>query len=91
MRGKLLERRSRRVRPGLDDKILADWNGLMIAALVDAGLALHQPEWLDLARAAFDFIAGSMTRATAADQPVSVTLSALGGWSGRAWHRTMPI
>ena len=62
LRGKLLERRSRRVRPGLDDKILADWNGLMIAALVDAGLALHQPEWIDLARAAFDFIAGSMTR-----------------------------
>jgi uncharacterized protein YyaL (SSP411 family) len=62
LRGKLLERRSQRVRPGLDDKILADWNGLMIAALVDAGLALHQPEWIDLARAAFDFVAGSMTR-----------------------------
>src|SRR5262249_60874265 len=36
LRAKLLAVRDKRVRPGLDDKILADWNGLMIAALVNA-------------------------------------------------------
>ena len=36
-----------RVRPGLDDKVLADWNGLMIAALADAGLAFDRADWVD--------------------------------------------
>ena len=39
-----------RVRPGLDDKVLADWNGLMIAALADAGLAFDRAEWIDARR-----------------------------------------
>ncbi len=50
------------MRPGLDDKVLADWNGLMIAALVNAGLLFDEPSWLDLATRAFDFIARAMTR-----------------------------
>jgi hypothetical protein len=54
MRAKLLGVRSKRVRPGLDDKILADWNGEMIAALVHAGTAFGEPSWLDRARRAFD-------------------------------------
>ena len=49
---------SLRVRPGLDDKVLADWNGLMIAALVNAGVILDEPSWIAMARRAFDFIAG---------------------------------
>src|SRR5262249_24283880 len=40
----LFEARAPRVRPGLDDKILADWNGLMIAALAEAGLTFDRPE-----------------------------------------------
>jgi uncharacterized protein len=62
LREKLLAVRAGRVRPGLDDKVLADWNGLMIAALVNAGLLLEQPSWIALARHAFDFIARAMTR-----------------------------
>ena len=48
---------STRVRPGLDDKVLADWNGLMIAALANAGLMFAEPSWLEMAARAFDFIA----------------------------------
>jgi uncharacterized protein len=62
LRGKLLEIRNKRVRPGLDDKVLADWNGLMIAALVNAGIILDEPSWIGMARRAFDFIARSMTQ-----------------------------
>jgi len=62
MRERLLEARDRRVRPGLDDKVLADWNGLMIAALVNAASLLDEPEWAALAARAFDFIAREMTR-----------------------------
>jgi uncharacterized protein YyaL (SSP411 family) len=62
LRGKLLGVRSARVRPGLDDKILADWNGEMIAALVHAGTAFGEPSWLDRARRAFEFIASDMTK-----------------------------
>jgi uncharacterized protein YyaL (SSP411 family) len=59
---KLLSARALRVRPGLDDKVLADWNGLMIAALADAALMFDQPAWLDMAARAFEFIARTMTR-----------------------------
>ncbi len=62
LRAKLLEVRAMRVRPGLDDKVLADWNGLMIAGLVNAGVILDAPDWIALARRAFDFIADKMTR-----------------------------
>ncbi|MBV9558251.1 MAG: thioredoxin domain-containing protein, partial [Pseudolabrys sp.] len=58
----LLERRADRIRPGLDDKVLADWNGLMIAALVNAGTLLDEPSWIAMAQRAFDFIARTMTK-----------------------------
>ncbi|MCL4766141.1 MAG: thioredoxin domain-containing protein [Hyphomicrobiaceae bacterium] len=56
MRARLLARRSGRVRPGWDDKVLADWNGLMIAALAAASCAFKQPRWRELAEQAFSFI-----------------------------------
>jgi uncharacterized protein YyaL (SSP411 family) len=62
MREKLLAARRHRVRPGLDDKILADWNGLMIAALVNAGLIFEEPTWLQHAARAFLFIDSKMSR-----------------------------
>ncbi len=58
----LLERRADRVRPGLDDKVLADWNALMIAALVNAGTLLGERGWIAMAARAFDFIAENMTK-----------------------------
>lgn len=54
--------RERRIRPGLDDKVLADWNGQMIAALVHAGLAMQQPTWIAMAGRAFEFVRLSMSR-----------------------------
>jgi len=56
----LLAARSRRIRPGRDDKVLADWNGLVIAALCRAGVVFRHPEWVDRAAAAFDFIHATM-------------------------------
>jgi uncharacterized protein len=62
LRAKLLTIRDRRVRPGLDDKILADWNGLMIAALVNAGILFDEPSWIAMAARAFAFVAEKMSR-----------------------------
>jgi uncharacterized protein len=61
LREKLLSLRDQRVRPGRDDKVLADWNGLMIAALVNAGLAFGEPVWLKMAARAFLFIDAKMS------------------------------
>ncbi len=60
LRQRLLEQRARRIPPGRDDKILADWNGLAIAALARCAGLLAQPEWLDLAIQAFHFVSESM-------------------------------
>jgi len=61
MRARLFAERAKRVRPGWDDKVLADWNGLMIAALARASVVFDQPGWLELAKRAFDFVAQHMT------------------------------
>ncbi|TXH39263.1 MAG: thioredoxin domain-containing protein [Rhodospirillaceae bacterium] len=62
LRGKLLAARNQRVRPGWDDKVLADWNGLMIAALAGAATAFNRPPWLEYARGAFRFIERHMMK-----------------------------
>src|SRR5262245_24558731 len=62
MRAKLLRRRAGRIRPGWDDKVLADWNGLMIAALAHAARLLDKPEWLDAAKAACAFVTRHMEK-----------------------------
>ena len=61
-RGRLFERRSHRVRPLTDDKVLADWNGGAIAALVLVARRLDRPDWLDRARRAYRFVADTMGR-----------------------------
>lgn len=62
LRRRLLAVRDKRVRPGLDDKVLADWNGMMIAALVNAGVHFDEPSWLQMAARAFLFIDGRMSK-----------------------------
>ncbi len=61
LRAQLLEHRASRIRPGWDDKILADWNGLMIAALTRASVVFEQPQWLERAKTAFAFVCEKMT------------------------------
>jgi uncharacterized protein YyaL (SSP411 family) len=56
LRAKLKAVRDKRVWPGWDDKVLADWNGLMIAALANAASVFDRPDWLAAARRAFDAI-----------------------------------
>lgn len=56
LKAKLLAIREERVRPGLDAKTLTDWNGLMIAALAEAGRSLARRDWIDAAAKAFAHI-----------------------------------
>lgn len=56
IRSRLLEKREQRVRPLLDDKILTDWNGLMIAALAKAGRAFDHQNYIAEAKKAVRFI-----------------------------------
>ena len=56
IKARLLEARSKRVWPGLDDKRLTAWNALMISALADAGAVLGEPRYRDAAVAAAEFV-----------------------------------
>jgi len=60
IRQKLFAARKNRIRPLQDDKILADWNGLMIAALSRAAQALQEPQYAAAAKRAADFILEKM-------------------------------
>jgi len=64
-RARLATLRAGRTRPALDDKVLTDWNGLMVAALVRASAAFEAPEMLAAARAAFDALDGGQRDADA--------------------------
>lgn len=61
LREKLMAHRDGRIRPGRDDKILADWNGLIIAGLVRAGIVYDRPDWVGLACDVFTWIKTNMT------------------------------
>jgi uncharacterized protein len=58
----LLERRSARPRPGLDDKVLTEWNAMATAALAYAGSAFAQPTWVAAAVATAEVLVAQLRR-----------------------------
>ena len=58
----LFARREARVRPGLDDKVLTEWNGLMLATLAEAAAATGREDWLMTARENADFLLTHLRR-----------------------------
>jgi uncharacterized protein YyaL (SSP411 family) len=68
----LLERRSGRPRPGLDDKVLTEWNAMATAALAYAGSAFAQPSWVAAAVATAEVLVARLRRSD-------------GRWL-RSWH-----
>jgi uncharacterized protein YyaL (SSP411 family) len=61
-RARLLQAREKRVRPGRDDKVLADWNGLMISALAFGARVLDDNGYRDAARGAARMVLDRMRR-----------------------------
>lgn len=61
IRKKLFTLRKERVRPQLDDKLLTDWNALMIVALAKAGAVFEEQNFIDSAELAFSFIEHKLT------------------------------
>ncbi len=60
-RARLLAIRDQRPQPGRDDKAIASWNGLALAALAEAGRRLDRADWLDAARTLADFLLGPLS------------------------------
>jgi uncharacterized protein YyaL (SSP411 family) len=60
LRAQLKAVRDKRVWPGWDDKVLADWNGLMIAALANAAVVFERDDWLAAAERAWRFVMDGM-------------------------------
>jgi uncharacterized protein YyaL (SSP411 family) len=56
VRRRLLEARASRPQPGRDDKVVAAWNGLAVAALAEAGVLLGVPRWLQAAHEAMALV-----------------------------------
>ncbi len=59
-RRRLFEARARRVKPAVDDKVLAGWNGLAISALAETGRILGEPRYVEAATRAAVFVLGLM-------------------------------
>ncbi|MFI7618092.1 thioredoxin domain-containing protein [Nonomuraea terrae] len=59
VRARLLAARERRVRPGRDDKVVASWTGLAIAALAETGAVFERPDLAAAATAAAELLAGT--------------------------------
>jgi uncharacterized protein len=62
-RRKLFEVRERRVHPGLDDKVLTSWNGLMLAAFAEAARALRRDDYREIAERNAEFLLNELMTA----------------------------
>jgi len=63
VRVRLFEHRAGRVRPGLDDKVLTEWNAYLIAALAEAGAAAGRSDWVAAAVEGAAFLLDNLRRA----------------------------
>jgi uncharacterized protein YyaL (SSP411 family) len=70
----LLESRNTRPKPGLDDKILTEWNGMMLATLAEGAALLQRPDWLAAAVKNGEFLISQLCRES------STTIK-------RSWHQ----
>jgi uncharacterized protein YyaL (SSP411 family) len=61
LRARLFEERERRPKPARDDKAIASWNGLALAALAEAGRRLDRADWIDAAVALGEFLLGPLS------------------------------
>jgi uncharacterized protein len=61
LRDRLFQIRERRPKPLRDDKAIASWNGLMLAALAEASRRLDRPDWLEAARRLAEFLLGPLS------------------------------
>ena len=61
LRARLFEVREQRPKPLRDDKAIASWNGLALAALAEAGRRLERPDWVDSARGLGEFLLGPLS------------------------------
>ncbi len=68
VRERLWRERENRVHPGRDDKIVAAWNGMAIAALAEAGQLFDEPSWVEAATAAGDLLIAVHLGATGNDR-----------------------
>jgi uncharacterized protein YyaL (SSP411 family) len=59
-RRRLLQTRERRPRPGLDDKVVTEWNAMAVAALAEAGAACGRVDWTGAAEEVAAFLLGSL-------------------------------
>lgn len=60
MRIQLFETRSQRPMPGLDNKVLTEWNAMMLASLCEAAIAFDRPDWLSAARRNGEFLLNNL-------------------------------
>ncbi|HEX3426550.1 MAG TPA: thioredoxin domain-containing protein [Acidimicrobiales bacterium] len=58
----LFEVREGRVHPGLDDKVVTEWNAMAVAALAEAGAAFGRPDWVGAGREVAEFLVAALRR-----------------------------